>query len=120
MLALDSRNVKALFRQAKALYQLSEFSDAKKRVFELLKVESGNSEARHLLEEIKKKEEIVNKQQKQIFSNIFNGNDQLYSNEEIAALQQPKTKKCSICGEEVDAIQLARHVIKKHGNVNKT
>jgi hypothetical protein len=29
---------------------------------------------------------------------------------------KPPKAKCRICGEEVDQIQLARHVIKKHGD----
>lgn len=41
--------------------------------------------------------------------------------EDVKTETQPTetTKKCSICGEVVDAIQYARHVIKKHSDKSK-
>jgi len=112
---LESNNIKALFRRGKCYTNIGEYDNAKEdlvKASRLASVEVINDIKieQHRLEELITKSQ--NKEQhmyKQIFDSLKK-DEALYAN--VSTKEEPKT--CSICGEKVEAIQYARHMIKKH------
>jgi FK506-binding protein 4/5 len=113
VLAVDAKNVKALFRRGKAHAALKEFEKAKQDLSAALQLENS-PEIKQELKSVEALEQKVTASEKKLYSNLFNqlSKEPLYKPEEEPS--GTKMKKCSICGEEVEEIQLARHVIKKH------
>lgn len=117
ILNVDKKNVKGFFRRAKAFFYLNEWEASQKDIDQGLQLDPTNSSLLQLLEQVKIKKLENDKKQKKVFSQIFKNEEPLYDEKEIKSLkEEPKTRVCRICGEEVESIQWARHVTKKHGN----
>eukprot|EP01090_Pellita_catalonica_P017713 TRINITY_DN5421_c0_g1_i1.p1 TRINITY_DN5421_c0_g1~~TRINITY_DN5421_c0_g1_i1.p1 ORF type:complete len:308 (-),score=69.27 TRINITY_DN5421_c0_g1_i1:4-822(-) len=122
-LALDKDNAKLLFRLGKAEIGLSNYSEAKTALTKALKI----ANLREIRQELLKVRELLkqeNAAKKAFYSKAMQkaqeGEDGgLYSSDEIQerleAARKAHLRKCTICDEEVEEIQWARHVIKKHG-----
>ncbi len=121
--------MKGLFRRAKAYNSIAEYEKATDDLTRVLSIEKSNTEARQELARAREGLAEARKKEKNFYGSIFNklsasppstntnNNNQnqyggLYSDK--VGEPEPKTKKCNLCGEEVDTIQWARHIIKKH------
>ena len=117
VLEKEPKNVKGLFRRGKAYIQINELDKAIEDLNTALQIDVNNVEVRNELKVAKEKIELNKKQDKQFYGNIFGKlktDEGLYA--QPSTEQDPKMKKCGICGEEVEIVQWARHVIKKHGD----
>jgi len=132
VLRLDEDNTKGLFRRGKARKELGHYEEAMddfKKCLELTKKAGGgggtvkniHKEMQELKPLIKKVNEKSDKFWKGTFDKIQE--EELYTKEDIKEIMEDdkrsRMRKCHICGEEVEDIQLARHVIKKHSNDQK-
>lgn len=124
-LELDESNPKALWRYAKALRGQDQYEEAIKC---LQKAEATVEVQKELeaLKLLKAKKDKADQQVRclfpsklilQAFGGFFNklGSEGLY---EGKAPEGPLQWKCHLCGEEMDQIQQARHIIKKHSPPN--
>jgi len=113
VLELDKNNVKALFRLGKAQAALNE-DNPLETLLKAAKIQNS----KEIQDEIKAVKQQLAKQEnkdKRVYSQMFSklkGEGHLYEGVEPAK----NKKKCNICGEEVDEVQYARHVIKKHSD----
>jgi FK506-binding protein 4/5 len=114
VLELDPDNPKALYRQAKAFNGEGEHIKAKENLLKAFQ----RVHSPEIQNELQLTNQLLDRQQykeKKVYSEVFNKlrEDGLYTDAEPG---KPPKAKCRICGEEVDQIQLARHVIKKHSD----
>jgi len=120
VIELDPTNVKAHFRLAKSYRATDDFETALK----VLTTASSISNTKDIQKEIAEVKNLLAEQiqrQKKQFGGMFavkDGNSLgLYDD---VKPEPPAKWKCDMCGEEMDPIQKARHIIKKHGEPKKS
>lgn len=120
VLANEPDSAKAHFRLGKALAGTDDLDEAKKELEQALALEDLG-EIRRELKLVEQRLRAHEKKQQQFYGKLFaklgddkSGAGGLYTPEEIAAANKPVFKKCNLCDEQVEEVQMARHVIKKH------
>jgi len=118
-LELDSKNVKALFRRGKAYSNVNENEKAKSDLVLALQLDPSASEAQQELRKVEENIVANTKKEKQFYGGMFNKLNEDSKKEgslykDIPPEPEPKTKLCKICNKEIETIQWARHMIKKH------
>lgn len=117
----EPKNIKALFRRGKAYGMINDLDKALEDLSKALDLDPNNQEIKRELNARKVDLETAKKKEKQFYGGLFKklseeskGSDSsLYQDKKFE--EEQKTKRCTICNQEVDAIQWARHVIKYHG-----
>jgi len=116
----DPNNLKALFRRGKAYSAMNDNEKAKEDLTKAMTIDKTDSEIRQELAKVKEKLLHSKKKEQQFYGGIFDklskpkdGEEGLYADAQPEP--EPKTKLCRICNEEIETVQWARHVIKKHG-----
>jgi len=113
----DPRHVKSLWRLAKAHREQDEFDLALQHLQQAQGL-SDTKEIRNEIATVQKLRAEKNKAEQKAFGGFFNrlGSEGLYEEGKNFTAPGPKMWKCNFCGEEMDAVQQARHIIKKHGD----
>lgn len=109
MIEIEPESLKAYFRMAQACNCLQEYDDALEYVNKALEIGGDNKTIKKLKDKIVKASKVHKRKEKQAFGNIFK--EEIYAGVDLS---KPTMVKCTICNEEVEQIQLARHTIKKH------
>ena len=81
----------------------------------VLELDKTNSDAKAELNILRDKINANKKTEQNFYGSMFSKLDKSPSLYDKPA-EKPGMKKCTICGEEMEEIQWARHVIKKHGS----
>ncbi len=109
------KNSKAFFRRGKAQLELKNIDESLEDLQKAAELEPLNASITTEISKAKKELDKLNEKQKVVYSGMFSklkqDKEDLYQPE-----PEPKTKKCTICNEEVETVQYARHVIKKHSS----
>jgi tetratricopeptide (TPR) repeat protein len=105
--------VKGLFRRGKAYQLINELEKAKEDFTKALEHDKNNTELKTELHLLREKMNASKKNEQKFYGGMFEKLDKAPS-----LYKEPENtlKKCTICGEEMEALQWARHVIKKHGD----
>jgi len=114
---VDPQNPKGYFRLAKTLRGIDDFEGAIRQLEKALEISPANKDVQTEIAEVKAllKEQIH--RQKKAFSGMFDrASEGIYADAKPAG---PEKWKCNYCGEEMDAIQQARHILKKHSGNSK-
>lgn len=134
MLARNPNNVKALFRRGRALARLKEYDRALSDLRQASQLDATDAEIRSELARVQAAAAAADQQVRdsclcpkmylirspglqsaRMFKAAFSAGEPLYD----ASASEPTRDKCSICGEMVDRVQMARHVIKRHSSKTK-
>jgi tetratricopeptide (TPR) repeat protein len=117
-LEIEPKNVKALFRRGKSYSAINEPEKAVNDLNLAFELDANDPQIRNELRAAQAKLKEYRKREKEVYSGIFSQLKEQSKTEgslyEDAKPEPPPMKKCSICGEEVEEVQYARHVIKKH------
>ena len=125
ILEIEKQNVKALFRRSTCDFHLNNLGSAKEDLKTLFLVDPQNKDAKILLQKIDQKLLQEKNKEKKLFGGIFekinsDEKNSLYTEEELKERKKESENEnmavCSICNEKMEKIQLARHIIKKHGD----
>jgi len=117
---LDANNTKGLFRRGKSYFHLNELEKAMEDFTKAISLDSSDLQVRQELTKVKEQLKNTKEKEKTFYGTMFTKlseqetKESLYG-DKISESESP-TKLCTICNEQVDKIQWARHIIKKHGN----
>lgn len=118
-LSNDPRNAKALYRMAVCLKNQQKVDEALEYAGKARGVLDGK-EVRQLIVQLKDLKKDQDGKSAKAYKNIFDNKTPVYDDEyvkkQVADAQAAKLTECTVCGEKMDKIQLARHIIKKHGD----
>eukprot|EP01126_Amoeba_proteus_P056311 TRINITY_DN7060_c0_g2_i1.p1 TRINITY_DN7060_c0_g2~~TRINITY_DN7060_c0_g2_i1.p1 ORF type:complete len:275 (-),score=64.45 TRINITY_DN7060_c0_g2_i1:67-891(-) len=116
VMELDPNNIKALWRYAKSYRAQDQFDEAL-RYLNLAYSLQPTDELKKEIDVVKVLKVRKDQSDQQAFGGFFDKlNAGLYEGQAPAP---PPRWKCHLCGEEMDDIQKARHIIKKHNPENK-
>lgn len=71
VLSEERDNIKALYRRAQAQFHRSEYSEATQDIQRLLDIDSGNTEAKSLLSQVRSAQRVADKQATKMYANMF-------------------------------------------------
>lgn len=114
-LAIDPQNPKGLFRRGKAHTALKDWDEAVEDLRAANAIDPSNTQIKKELAFAREKQLVSKKKEQQFYGGIFSKLEAQKNEKEL--YPEPTTKTCTICKEEVETIQWARHVIKKHGKM---
>jgi hypothetical protein len=97
--------------------QLNELDKASDDITKAISLNPSDSQLKAEMSKLKKLKEDSQHKEKKFYGGIFNKlsehttEDGLYADKK----PEPSTRLCTICNQQVEKIQWARHVIKMHG-----
>lgn len=120
---MDANNTKALFRRGKAYMNTGELEKAKEDLEKASTIQPSEEINRELAK-VKQKLNAAKQKEKKFYGNMFNKLTEESKNEgglyeDMKPEEEPKTKLCTFCNQQIETVQWARHVIKYHSNQKK-